>query len=52
MQRYLVCMDISLMAHNGKRCTRIVRVDFSRAKMRSSDSARMNKSNVTNEKIV
>ena len=34
------------------RCTRGVRVVFSRARMRSSNSARMNKSNFTTEKIV
>ena len=34
------------------RCTRGVRVFFSRGRMRSSNSARMNKSNFTTEKIV
>ena len=34
------------------RCTRGVRVVFSVTRMRSSDSARMNKSDFTNEKIV
>ena len=34
------------------RCTRGVCVVFSRARMRSSNSARMNKSNFTTEKIV
>ena len=34
------------------RCTRGVRVVFSRARMRSSNSARMNKSNFITEKLV
>ena len=34
------------------RCTQSVRVVFSRARIRFSNSARMNKSNFTNEKIV
>ena len=34
------------------RCTRGVRVVFPRARMRSSNSARMNKSNFTTEKFV
>ena len=34
------------------RCTRGVRVVFSVTRMRSSNSARMNKSDFTNEKIV
>ena len=34
------------------RCTRGIRVDFSVTRMRSSNSARMNKSDFTNENIV
>ena len=43
---------IKLALNVSTRCTRGVRVVFSRGRMRSSNSARMNKSNFTTEKIV
>ena len=39
-------------ADNITRCTRGVRIVFSVTRMRSRNSARMNKSDFTNEKIV
>ena len=45
-------MSTKGVTNNITRCTRGVRVVFSRAGIRSSNRARMNKSNFTTEKIV
>ena len=46
------CMNLQLPTIILTRCTRGVRVVFSRARMRSSNSAPMNKSNFFTRKIV